>query len=1218
VVSSCTGVTTSSLDSTAAGISDATIIADRYRVLERIDRGGAAEIYAVRDLDEERTVALKVVAEPDAAARERLIAEFETLAALQHRNIVVPHRLFVDRERLCYTMELVEGRALPDAGERMRVDPAFLRSCVEQLVSAIEAIHERGWVHGDIAPDNVLVTPDDRLVVIDPCAPRRARQWSGTPAYMAPELFTGGAPSPASDWYAVGTLLHECLGGAVAFPQRELARLVEAKQQRTIVPFDEGSPLADAVTRLLDPDPRARPNGRALTTALGVARAASPWPAPAKGPLIGRRRELGVLVRCLEHAVAERRLRVVSIVGASGIGKSRLLDAFRSHVIDSAAAFSLGWRCTPAQTLPLRIIGGVIDELVARARDELPFSIERCYPRHALQLRAVFPSTTALFGGAPDARTRAADDAATLDLAGQSAADLLARVTEHVPIVLCLDDMQRSDADSCDAVLRLLLALGECPVLCVLVRSTGDGEDPQRKATDDLLAACKRHLGDEQVVEIDLDPLPREQLIAIAWEQLQSWQGPASVVETIGEAARGNPGMCVWYARALHDDGAAETLLGRSDAALDQLVFERIWQRLSDDARASFRWLAVAREGLPRAVIAVLLGGQQRAASALAELEHFGFSMRSGSDATSVVSLWHDRIAEHGLARSTSEEILALHAELGDALRRCDAALVGRAAHHLRAAGEPRVALECYARAAEHAQGEGAHHRACHFIRAALVLDGVSDAQRQQLEIRLADSLARLGHLREAAELADRLCRAPGLEPAIAERLRQRAIGAFGAIADTTRVKAMFDEALGVAHGSTARAALARLIALRLRIFARPPWKSPEPATPIVDAERELDLLWIAGSRLLHLEPIVAAYLMSRHILLAFRSGSRRHQARALAFEAVMLTSGGDKRLTRASTLLAAAERRAEQCDDAGARAAIHQGAGFMWGNVARYKEAIAEGWRCIEVLEHAADVPTYEITHARMELGWRLLLIGEYREVLALASGALRDAVECEDPVLASAFHVQLANAHLAADRPAEGRRHLEAAEQWCPAAFEVGQVGICMGRLSQWVYEQDFDAALAYLDEHRRRIEALRILGLPAVRTMYRYRVAVVLSHASMRATGTRAVELRKRFDAIRRQLRRESFEVALAHARVLDASHHGWLGDRVLAMGHLREAVDRFAALGWDSLAALASDTYRRLQGTDPDPSAPRVLARTGVARPQRWESVALAALELRDAR
>ena len=336
------------------------------------------------------------------------------------------------------------------------------------------------------------------------------------------------------------------------------------------------------------------------------------------------------------------------------------------------------------------------------------------------------------------------------------------------------------------------------------------------------------------------------------------------------------------------------------------------------------------------------------------------------------------------------------------------------------------MALDCYTRAAEHAQGEGAHHRACDFIRAALALDGVSPDVRPRLEIRLAESLARLGRLREAAELADRLCRTPGLESAIAVRLRQRAIGAFGAIADTTRVKTMFDEALGVGPGSTARAALARLIALRLRILVRPPWKSRPSDTPALDAEGELDLLWIAGSRLLHLEPIVAAYLMSRHMMLAFRSGSHRHQARALAFEAVMLTSGGDKRLTRAATLLAAAERRAEQCDDAGARAAIHQGAGFMWGNVARYREAIEEGRRCIEVLEHAADVPTYETSHARMELGWRLSLIGEYREVLTLASGALRDALECEDPVLASAFHVQLANAHLASDRPAEGLRHL------------------------------------------------------------------------------------------------------------------------------------------------------------------------------------------------
>jgi hypothetical protein len=280
-----------------------------------------------------------------------------------------------------------------------------------------------------------------------------------------------------------------------------------------------------------------------------------------------------------------------------------------------------------------------------------------------------------------------------------------------------------------------------------------------------------------------------------------------------------------------------------------------------------------------------------------------------------------------------------------------------------------------------------------------------------------------------------------------------------------------------------------------------------------------------------------------------------------------------------------------------------------MWGNVGRYREAIDEGRRCIDTLRSAGSVPANELAHAHVELAWRLTKIGETRELLTTTPPLLRQAVESEDTVLATAFHVVSANANLAADRPDEAERHLAEARRWCPVAYEVGRFGWSIATLALLLYRDDVDGALAHTRDEAGVLGKLRLLDLPAVRTIHRYRTGVALAHALMRVRGARARALARELDGIRRDLAAQRFAVAVAHSRLLDASHHVRTGARDRGMGLLREGADRFAALGWNAVSLLARTRYREIQGLPADAAAPEVLARLGVERPACWSRCTL---------
>jgi len=217
------------------------ILNNRYQLQERLGTGGMAMVYRAHDLTLERTVAIKILRKDfsnDPSFRQRFHQEAKAAANLSHPNIVTVHDFGLFSDQLFIVMEFVPGSDLKKLlKERDHFSSAETLELITQACTGIGYAHRAGLVHCDIKPQNMLVTPDNRLKVVDFGIARLMASISpdeqsdvvwGSPQYFSPEQATGMAPSPASDVYSLGVVLYEMLTGRLPFiasTADELARL---------------------------------------------------------------------------------------------------------------------------------------------------------------------------------------------------------------------------------------------------------------------------------------------------------------------------------------------------------------------------------------------------------------------------------------------------------------------------------------------------------------------------------------------------------------------------------------------------------------------------------------------------------------------------------------------------------------------------------------------------------------------------------------------------------------------------------------------------------------------------------------------------------------------------------------------------------------------------------------------------------------------------------
>ena len=255
------------------GVSSESLAArGRFTLRRELGRGALGVVYEAFDADRNVTVALKTLRAiaPDGLLPDglfRLKHEFRALEGIYHPNLVRLGELLEDDGHWLFTMELVDGvdfvRWVRPNGT---CDRARLREALRQLVEALRVLHRAGYVHRDVKPSNVLVTPEGRVVLLDFGLVSRVAEddaftgglVAGTDGYMAPEQAAGLPVTPAADWYAVGVLLHEALTGEL--PRQNVAAL-------------DGAPadLGELCSSLLASDPERRAEFPAIARASRAA-----------------------------------------------------------------------------------------------------------------------------------------------------------------------------------------------------------------------------------------------------------------------------------------------------------------------------------------------------------------------------------------------------------------------------------------------------------------------------------------------------------------------------------------------------------------------------------------------------------------------------------------------------------------------------------------------------------------------------------------------------------------------------------------------------------------------------------------------------------------------------------------------------------------------------------------------------------------------------------
>jgi len=268
------------------------VLSANYELDREIGRGGMGIVYKAKDRRLKRHVAVKLLP-PELAfrgeIRSRFLKEAETAAQLSHPNIVPIYSVDEQNGLVYFVMAFVDGENLAARLHTQgRLDPTETRRILKEVAEALAYAHERGVVHRDIKPDNILLCADDdgRVMVTDFGIARAVTEGAdsrltatgmaiGTPAYMSPEQSMGEREIDGrSDLYALGVVGYQMLSGELPFNASSTPALLVKQISERPIPVDVHRPdapadLSRAVMMLLEKDPANRfPSADALVIAL--------------------------------------------------------------------------------------------------------------------------------------------------------------------------------------------------------------------------------------------------------------------------------------------------------------------------------------------------------------------------------------------------------------------------------------------------------------------------------------------------------------------------------------------------------------------------------------------------------------------------------------------------------------------------------------------------------------------------------------------------------------------------------------------------------------------------------------------------------------------------------------------------------------------------------------------------------------------------------------
>ena len=274
-----------------------TLLGGRYRIIERRGRGGMGEVYRADDLKLGQAVALKFLppeVDRDPTRLMQIHNEVRMARQVSHPNVCRVYDVDDIDGHTFLSMEFVDGEDLASLLRRFgRFSPDRALELARQICAGLAAAHERGVIHLDLKPANVMLdgTGQVRITDFGLAGVTGESLRAGTPAYMAPEQIAGGRVTRQSDIYALGLVLYELFTGRRAFDGKNMPELLRQRESGAVPPSHlvrELDPAVDrAILRCLERDPAERPSSALAVAAslpggdpLAAALAAGETPSP--------------------------------------------------------------------------------------------------------------------------------------------------------------------------------------------------------------------------------------------------------------------------------------------------------------------------------------------------------------------------------------------------------------------------------------------------------------------------------------------------------------------------------------------------------------------------------------------------------------------------------------------------------------------------------------------------------------------------------------------------------------------------------------------------------------------------------------------------------------------------------------------------------------------------------------------------------------------------
>ncbi len=1249
----------------------------RYELIRRIGSGGMGVVYAALDRERGRRVALKTLRKLDASSLYRLKNEFRAAAGIMHPNLVTLHELVSEGDQWFITMEYVEGvrfsqhvrsdmaegredtehgagatdsvtqadTVQPSSGAPV-LDPVRLQSALVQLVNGVQALHAAGKLHRDLKSSNVLVTRGGRVVILDfGLASDRSPSLVdatledgilGTPAYMSPEQAAGRTATAASDWYAVGVMLYEALTGRLPFLGSTL-KILAAKQQHDPLPVEELAPeappeLAALCMGLLNRDPALRLTGSDLLALHSSALLMPLHPQPHRAAsglsdqaptLIGRGDLLAILHDAYEASSRGQPV-TVYVHGASGIGKTALIDHFLGSLRRGGEVVLLTGRCYERETVPYKAFDSVVDSLTHYLRRLPQVEAAALMPRDVHELTRLFPvlARVPLVADAPQRVFEGPDQQEARRRAFRGLKELLARIADRHPLVLRIADLQWGDEDSA-RLLAELLTPPDAPALLVIgsYRSDEAAGSPMLR---ELQRLYERPGMRGDVRNVFIAPLTHKQAEELAMLRMgRSDQGALAEAARIALESEGNP---LFVEELVRHATLSRRRGDTREISLEQLVFARL-DGLPAPARRLLEVVAVAGRPVPQNMVFATAGIDGDDHSALGILRAQHLVRTHGAREADTIECYHDRVRLAVLAQIDLDALIEHHHRLALAFER-EGGDPEVTALHFNAAGQPGRAVYFACLAAERATAVLAFNRAAELYRLAHVWADPAAAgeappppadpglTRLRLLLRRAEVLVLAGRCGEAAPLY--LQAAQGTSPTAALELRRQAAEQYlvsGRIDEGIKLLRPVLSEVGLSYPPSPSRANMSIITRSTQLSLRG-INFRSTAEEAVDPTELLrtDVCLSAGKGLSFVDPARGYSFVLRGLLLALQTGEPRRVARGLALVGLMMISRGSANaVSRGTTFIKEARKIADNLGDYYLIALTDIISGVAQVTRGHWQEALELLDTGVQMLHDRCAGVAWDISIAQMSALRALFMMGHFGELASRSHAWLREAEDAGDlsgEVWAALFS---GAALLAADDPQGARDRIGAAvRRWSQDGFHFQHMLALVLETFCDLYEGHSGRAWQRLSEQWAAVEASHILHWQFLRIFgLQVRAAAALATCREQPHADAVLLAAAQRDAAQLDLDAEHRRDSSGAAALIRAGIAAYTGARAQALLHLDVAIAGFEAAQMVVYAACARRRKGELIGGPAGAAliaeADRTMVDHAIGRPRQWTAI-----------